>query len=95
MPLEIVAGWEIYCCHVVFGILPMVNPLSATPTKWSNILKQFDGKLPTNYSSVCDYFGGLALEGLIHFRSIFPSYSTGKNQETNLLTLSGGIEGEH
>ena len=25
-----------------------VNPLSANLTKWSNTLKQFDGKFPTN-----------------------------------------------
>ena len=26
-----------------------INPLSANPTKWSNTLKQFVGKSPTNY----------------------------------------------
>ena len=25
-----------------------INPLSASPTKWSNTLKQFVGNLPTN-----------------------------------------------
>ena len=34
-----------------------VNPLSANPTKWSNTLKQFVGKL-----SVFDHFVGLALK---------------------------------
>ena len=38
--------------------------LSANPTKWSNTLKQFVGKLPTNCLSVFDHFVGLALKGL-------------------------------
>ena len=42
----------------------IVNPLSANPTKWSNTLKQFVGKLPTNCLSVFDYFVGLELKGL-------------------------------
>ena len=41
-----------------------INPLSANPTKWSNTLKQFVGKLPTNCLSVFDHFVGLALKGL-------------------------------
>ena len=40
------------------------NTLSTNPTKWSNTLKQFFGKLPTNYLSVFDHFAGLALKGL-------------------------------
>ena len=40
------------------------NPLSANFTKWSNTLKQFVGKLPTNCLSVYDHFVGLALKGL-------------------------------
>ena len=31
-----------------------LNPLSANPTEWSNTLKQFVGKLPTNCLSVFD-----------------------------------------
>ena len=41
-----------------------VNPLRANPTKWSNTLKQFVGKLPTNCLSVFDNFVGLALKVL-------------------------------
>ena len=41
-----------------------VNPLSPNPTKWSNTLKQFVGKLATNCLSVSDHFVGLALKGL-------------------------------
>ena len=41
-----------------------INPLSAKFIKWSNTLKQFVGKLPTNYFSVFDHFVGLALKGL-------------------------------
>ena len=32
------------------------NPLSAKFIKWSNTLKQFVGKLPTNCLSVFDHF---------------------------------------
>ena len=41
-----------------------VNPLSDNPTKWSNTLKQFVGKLPTNFLSVFDHFVKLVLKGL-------------------------------
>ena len=40
------------------------NSLSPNPTKWSNILKQSVGKLPTNCLSVFDHFVGLASKGL-------------------------------
>ena len=42
----------------------ILNPLSANFTKWSNTLKKFVGKLPTNCLSVFDHFAGLALDGL-------------------------------
>ena len=41
-----------------------INPLSANFTKWSNTLKQFVSKLPTNFLSVFDHFVGLVLKGL-------------------------------
>ena len=44
-----------------------LNPLSTNPTKWSKILKQIVGNLPTNCLSclsVFDHFVGLALKGL-------------------------------
>ena len=44
--------------------LLILNPLGANPTKWSNTLKEFVGKLPTNCLSVFDHFVGLALIGL-------------------------------
>ena len=40
------------------------NPLIVNPTKWSNTLKQFVGKMPTSYLSVFDHFVGLAIKGL-------------------------------
>ena len=46
-------------------MLYSINPLSTNFTKWSNTLKQFVGKLPTNFLSVFDHFVGLALKGLI------------------------------
>ena len=42
-----------------------VNFVSLKITKWSNTLKQFVGKLPTNCFSVFDHFVGLALKGLM------------------------------
>ena len=41
-----------------------INLLNADFTKWSNTLKQFVDKLPTNCLSVFDHFVGLALKGL-------------------------------
>ena len=43
---------------------PAINPLSANFTKWSNTLKQFVDKLPTNSLSVFDHFVELALTAL-------------------------------
>ena len=39
-------------------------PLSANPTNWSNTLKQFVSKLPTNCLNVFDHFVILVLKGL-------------------------------
>ena len=54
--------------HGTWNSLKVINkhiyPLSANPTKWSNTLKQFVGKLLTNCLSMFDYFVGLALKGL-------------------------------
>ena len=49
--------------------------LSANLTKWSNTLKQFVSKLPTNRLSVFDHFAGLALKRLKFYGSpsFFPS----------------------
>ena len=46
-----------------FNIL-FLNLLSVNHTEWSNTLKQFVGKLPTNHLSVFDHFVGLELKGL-------------------------------
>ena len=40
-----------------------LNTLSSNPTEWSNTLKQFVGKLPTNCLSFFDHFVGLPLKG--------------------------------
>ena len=45
-------------------ICQKLNPLSANITKWSNTLKQFVSKLPTNCLSVLDHFLELAFKGL-------------------------------
>ena len=47
-----------------FSLMTMLNPLSANLTKWPNTLKQFVGKLPTNFLSVFGHFVNLALKGL-------------------------------
>ena len=54
-----------YFCFGINKLKPKCsfNPLSANPTKWSNTLKHFVGKLPTNYLSVCNHFVKLALKG--------------------------------
>ena len=36
-----------------------INPLNANLTKWSNILEQLFGNLPTNCLNVFDHFVGL------------------------------------
>ena len=60
----------------------LLSPLSANPTKWSNTLKQFVGKLPTNCLSVFDHFAGLAPKRLTHVMSMFCFYITSKHQKT-------------
>ena len=49
----------------IIFLLGNFNPLSANPTKWSNTLKQFVSKLPTNCLSVFDHFVKLVLKELI------------------------------
>ena len=61
------------------------NPLCANFTKWSNTLKQFVGKLPTNCLSVFDHFVRLALKGLINFM-LFSFYTTWKHQKIVMNT---------
>ena len=51
-------------------IISNLNPLSANATKWSNTLKQFVSKLPTNCLSVFDLFVRFALKGLIRHDQI-------------------------
>ena len=46
------------------------NPLSSSLIKWSNTLKQFVGKLPTNCLSVFHHFVGLARNGSTLSKSI-------------------------
>ena len=41
------------------AVFDKINPLSTIPIKWSNTLKQFAGKLPTNCLRVFDHFVGL------------------------------------
>ena len=50
--------------------LIVINPLSANPKRWSNILKQFAGKLLTTSLSMFDHFVGLALKELIRINPV-------------------------
>ena len=51
--------------QILLQMVSEFNPLSANITKRSNTLKQFVGKLPTNYLSVFNHFVGLVLKGLM------------------------------
>ena len=55
----------IYHLTLLISYQVILTPLSANPTKWSNTLKQFVGKLPTNILSVFVHFVKLMLKGLI------------------------------
>ena len=46
------------------------NLLTANFTKWSNTLKQFAGKLPTNCLSVFDHFVRFAVKGLMSLANL-------------------------
>ena len=41
------------------SVKSVFKPLGANPRKWSNTLKQFVGKLPSNCLSVFEHFVGL------------------------------------
>ena len=65
LTLFVFPTYDTHYFHVmVFILLVLLNPLSTNPTKWSNTLKRFVGKLPTNCLSVFDHFVKLALKGL-------------------------------
>ena len=68
-----------------------VIPLSANPTKWLNTLKQFVGKLSTNYLSVSDHFLGLALIGLLQtfLKQILLYLYTGSMPRLNFTPVEG------
>ena len=63
----------------------IVSPSSANFTKWSNKLKEFVGKLPTNCLSVFDHFVGLVLKGLRKRHKI--NYKYKKYKYPNLLLI--------
>ena len=48
---------------LVYDLKKYFNSLSATPTKWSNTLKQFVGQLPTNCLRVLEHFANWRLKG--------------------------------
>ena len=64
-----------------------LKPLSANFTKWSNTLKQFVGKLPTNCLSVFAHVVGLALKGLNSFVFFQETHTTPKNEKNGKKIL--------
>ena len=56
--------FSLFLCRLHKNFFNLFNPLCANFTKWSNIFKQFVGKLLTNCLSVFDHFMGLVLKGL-------------------------------
>ena len=64
--IHLQVNWELQLIDARRNNKRFINPLSANNTKWwSNTLKQFIGKLPTNCLNVFDHFVGLALKELI------------------------------
>ena len=63
--MAVIAHLLLTVCHYRHNY--WLKPLSANPTKWSNTLKQFIGKLLTNCLSVSDHFPGLTLKWLKGF----------------------------
>ena len=70
------------------NIVNELNALSANPIKWSNTLKQFVGKFPTNCLSVFDHFVILALKGL---KSYLGRYSDSMNITESKFYLGSHI----
>ena len=64
------------------------NPLSTNFTKWSNTLKQFVGKLPTNCLGVFDHFVGSALKGLRMFPELWIFLCCGNTSHTFIRKFS-------
>ena len=68
------------------------NSLSANPTKWPNILKQFVGKLSTNCLSVFNRFVGLAYKVQFLYLLYIPFILYRKKTMLNLKTLKNLIK---
>ena len=67
------------------------NPLSANFTKWSNTLKQFVAKLPTNRLSMFDHVVGLALKGLTTKIFIDLNHSTSEHSSYTECTYDNDM----
>ena len=66
---------------LVRSFMTIYNPLSANPRKWSNTLKQFVGKLPTNCLSVFDHFKKFALKRLKPSKVLLENFSEWQSLE--------------
>ena len=56
-----------------------INSVNANPTKWSNILKQFVGNLPTDCLTAFDHFVILVPKGLEPFTFFIKRFTNPKN----------------
>ena len=68
-----------------------INPLSVNLTKWSNTLKQFIGKHPTNCLNVFNHIVGLALKGLT-YPILFQRFGANTKSDNNYLILQTGVK---
>ena len=66
---------------ISFPVYYSFNPSSANPKKWSNTLKQFVGKLPTNCLSVFNHLVKLALKMLSNYADDNKLYAIDINKE--------------
>ena len=76
------AGSEVQPVHSYYAKdIVILNPLSAKLIKWSNILKQIVGILPTICLSLFDHFSRLVLKGL----TVVDSFLFGLNNKIKLV----------
>ena len=71
-------------------IIVVPSVVSSNPTKWSNTLKQFFGKRPTNCLSVFDHFVKLALRELMLREILDINYynTVAKNHQVNAAVFT-------
>ena len=63
------------------------NPLNPNPRKWSNTLKHYISKKPTNCLGMFGHFVWLALKGYLHYKSI-PCQNVSSEAQVNNFFIS-------